>query len=138
MTRNPDDWTPAVGWSNVAVSMLPRGLLGVGVMFVFLVGVFAFYLHLGASLDHRRLVASVVTTGTLIVGWLVQRRMVEVAGFVSYALIPVVFFTTVLSSSVALWVLAWTPWAVDVPLVFPGIGVVVGSLTGSLILLRDF
>jgi hypothetical protein len=148
MTRNPDEWTPAVGWRDLGIHMLIRGVLSGAIILVALVVLAVWDEKTGGLLSqetnqrvhgHRVMsIASIILciTGAF-VGLVMTFRLVELTSIVNRMLILIVVVALGLSAFAANSIMSTTPLAADVESHWFLLPVFIGGLTGAFRLLRD-
>ncbi len=148
MVRDPNDWTPAVGWRNLGVHMVIRGVIS-GLIILGVLAVLAVWDQKSGGMIsqetnqrvHGRRVMSlagvVLSIAGVLVGLVMTVRLVELTSIANKVLMLIVVVVLGLVAFAADSVLGATSLSVDVQSHWFFLPVVLGGLTGSFRLYRD-
>jgi hypothetical protein len=138
MTRNPDEWTPAVGWRDVSVHMLIRGVIAWGIMYVVLAWLASWHRGGDGVMPTFRIQLFIVAASGMVTGPLMSIRVVSATGVVNHLLLFVVAATLWIGAMLIQLILGATSLSGHVDATMFQLIALAGALFATPILLKDF
>jgi hypothetical protein len=137
MTRDPNDWTPAVGWKNVGIHMLIRGAVASGILLGVIALLAEWWRSSEGTLPTGLILWAAYFVTAFIMAGVLTHRLVDATSIVSKALMLVVVVVLALAALTARGILNQTSlgiYAGDTCFIFPA---VIAAVVGSLFILKE-
>ena len=138
MARNPDDWTPAIGWRNVGIHMAIRGTVAAAMMLGAIAAMAAWFRSSEGALPTPMLRGAILFAVGVIIAGVMAGKLVESTGIVSKALMIVIPITLGLGAFVGSVILDQGSLAIYYDPILFMYPVGLAWVVSSLLLLKDF